>query len=1033
MRTIIHLAIPLSLLSTVAFSASSAVGESPMSPLGIRTVIPGDKAMQQLPLYLEPPSTNEVIKCVKKQGGCLAIIPTSNGAIIRKYAKPKFSKTQFVFEDNPLSSDSRAEDAWQSYQALRDMLLTEKCLEIDYGAEISEVVGDKYRTLTNDVATLARTYDGKSFDRSRYEADFDAILEAVQKKSVAGRGRRSLRAVNDFRVAHAQEYSLPDSESKAILSALDEIRKHGVRDAPEAVQSLVLKRNAYANAVLAHIRKERETRIAALTESQVPFVMLFDSQEFSSNPLMGFPSNVDRNAEAALAVIDKRIAAAEEELAEGRKRYTSVIGRMAELDKSKFGQGMVYGTGNREQVVAIIGRHSEAERYLTAEESLDVETILIQAEMKQKELTSLEAEVLAWAKETEQFCVEIQKIAVDASGYLQAQGVSSEIASGFGNLNLFNNGEDQRIMEAVAKAKHDPIGFGHEGMTKADNLLKMPKERLKHSIEVLEWAKMANGKLQELIKSGFDLNIVFANDEHKKIQDFIRSALHDPLNFGQTEKEEVNDLFRGSCERVATGRNSRQWCESTMKEFGEITMQIKVIGEETDNRLKALGLFGNSQFEQLAEAAFNKFSTGFKAAQETFYSNLSAQFDNPLTILTKERREAENAVKSARLSLNNLQITIGNAIDEIRKESAEYYTINSNDKIEFFGFYPGMPEEKFLDMEKKHGLDKSLSFDAYLAGQIIGIGHKVSPETKLVYWIEFEPDTIRYLSGRGDTVNEIIECVKNRINGMEFNEDTFQYEKSDSEGGTATMNTLGHLWLEDRSIADKVEKSKVAAEARGLAETEECAPLAIKKLGDSMVQIPGKKYFMCKYEVTQALWFAVMGYSPSCFKGANLPVENISWEDIQLFLLKLNDFPDIKATGYKYRLPTEEEWEYACRAGAEDNWLGDAYCRLADGATISRATVGEVAWYADNSDGKAHPVGKKKPNAFGLYDMIGNVHEYTSSPGRYGSRVLLGGNYDDSITFLSLADSRLEKSPVKTIDFNQSRYGFRLAADKVDW
>ena len=128
---------------------------------------------------------------------------------------------------------------------------------------------------------------------------------------------------------------------------------------------------------------------------------------------------------------------------------------------------------------------------------------------------------------------------------------------------------------------------------------------------------------------------------------------------------------------------------------------------------------------------------------------------------------------------------------------------------------------------------------------------------------------------------------------------------------------------------------------------------------------------MGKYEVTQAQWQAVMGENPSRFKGDLNPVETVSWDDCKKFLDKLNSIPEVKESGLTFRLPTEKEWEYACRAGS----TGD-YCKLADGTEITTNTLGEVTWYRGNSDGKTHPVGQKKPNAFGLYDMHGNVEEW---------------------------------------------------------
>jgi len=119
-----------------------------------------------------------------------------------------------------------------------------------------------------------------------------------------------------------------------------------------------------------------------------------------------------------------------------------------------------------------------------------------------------------------------------------------------------------------------------------------------------------------------------------------------------------------------------------------------------------------------------------------------------------------------------------------------------------------------------------------------------------------------------------------------------------------------------------------------------------------------------KYEVTQAQWEAVMGSNPSQTVGPNNPVDSVDKEDISMFLDKLN----AKNDGFKYRLPTEAEWEYAARAGVPDP---------------PRASLGDYAWFADNSDDESHPVGLKKPNAWGLYDILGNVREWVDDRAAY--------------------------------------------------
>jgi formylglycine-generating enzyme required for sulfatase activity len=112
-----------------------------------------------------------------------------------------------------------------------------------------------------------------------------------------------------------------------------------------------------------------------------------------------------------------------------------------------------------------------------------------------------------------------------------------------------------------------------------------------------------------------------------------------------------------------------------------------------------------------------------------------------------------------------------------------------------------------------------------------------------------------------------------------------------------------------------------------------------------------------KYEVTQAMWESVMGSNPSHFQNfSNRPVERVTWGDIQQFLQRLNARKD----GYRYRLPTEAEWEYAARAGSTGPYSGP---------------LNRVAWYKGNSDEQTHDVGQKRPNAWGLYDVHGNVWE----------------------------------------------------------
>ncbi len=163
------------------------------------------------------------------------------------------------------------------------------------------------------------------------------------------------------------------------------------------------------------------------------------------------------------------------------------------------------------------------------------------------------------------------------------------------------------------------------------------------------------------------------------------------------------------------------------------------------------------------------------------------------------------------------------------------------------------------------------------------------------------------------------------------------------------------------------------------------------------VEVPA--FWLGRTAVTQAQWLGVMGSNPSYFLGNSLdcPVENVSWAEAQAFLVRLNAM-----TGRAYRLPSEAEWEDAARAGSHGKWaVGN-----------DNALLAEYSWYNANSDGKTHPVAGKKPNAFGLYDMHGNVWEwvedrwhdtYEGAPtdgsawtcGEHARRVLRGGGWVD--------------------------------------
>jgi formylglycine-generating enzyme required for sulfatase activity len=180
-------------------------------------------------------------------------------------------------------------------------------------------------------------------------------------------------------------------------------------------------------------------------------------------------------------------------------------------------------------------------------------------------------------------------------------------------------------------------------------------------------------------------------------------------------------------------------------------------------------------------------------------------------------------------------------------------------------------------------------------------------------------------------------------------------------------------------------------------------------------------FYMGRFEVRQSDWYEIMGQNPSHFKGDELsdkrPVEQVSWDDVQSFLKILNQRQD----GFHYRLPTEAEWEYACRARTMDDHGTD-----------------EMFWGGGGSGNQTHPVGTKQPNAFGLYDMLGNVWEwcqdiyhpsYAGAPmdgsawlseGDQNTHVIRGGSWASHISSHERQEAARDKST--------HQIGFRVVA-----
>jgi len=216
-----------------------------------------------------------------------------------------------------------------------------------------------------------------------------------------------------------------------------------------------------------------------------------------------------------------------------------------------------------------------------------------------------------------------------------------------------------------------------------------------------------------------------------------------------------------------------------------------------------------------------------------------------------------------------------------------------------------------------------------------------------------------------------------------------------------------------RAEADRLEADRVAAD-RLEADRVAAVPPFKNTIGMSFKRLsggPGGAFSIGVHEVTQSEYESVMGVNPSYFKGANNPVEMVSWDDAVAFCVKLSSLPAEVAAGRVYRLPTEAEWEYACRAGTTTEYsFGD-----------DTQDLGKYAWYDDNSGDTTHAVGEKLPNGWGLYDMHGNVWEWCSDAD--GSlRVVRGGGWSYGAAGCRTA-FRISSVPTNRFNF----MGFRLA------
>lgn len=358
----------------------------------------------------------------------------------------------------------------------------------------------------------------------------------------------------------------------------------------------------------------------------------------------------------------------------------------------------------------------------------------------------------------------------------------------------------------------------------------------------------------------------------------------------------------------------------------------------------------------------------------------------------------EGTVKLKAAAPSNLQITLSKETNTISTSTNDVATqhIVRNQIVKFSGKVVDINGQPVIGAVVEETGTKNISVTD-IDGNFI-IKAKSSSITVTVTFLGCVPKQVKLTEGTKEEITLIEETYKKQPSSSASSitipvKDGISIEMVKVEGGTFMMGATPEMknsWTEERPIHQ------------------------VTLTND---------YYIGKYEVTQSLWCALMDNNPSYFKGDNLPVEQVSWDDCQKFINKLNDI-----TGRKFRLPTEAEWEYAARGGKKSR--GYQYS--------GSNKISDVAWYSSNSEHKTQPVGLKLANELGLYDMSGNVDEWCFD--RFGfysalsqtnplgaddgiCRVYRGGSWEQTAGFCRFSD-RSNYGTSKNRIYN---LGFRLA------